>query len=76
MEYNPLQCNIRVWNQGLGAQCNCQKLENETMCQMHLSKTKNRLGGSIFSEVTQQTNLETPNLECVDEFPKIYNVNA
>ena len=31
MEYNPLQCNIRVWNQGLGAQCNCQKLENETI---------------------------------------------
>jgi hypothetical protein len=42
MEYNPLQCDIRVWNQGLGAQCNCQKLHNETMCPMHLSKTKNQ----------------------------------
>ena len=43
---------------------------------LDLSKTKKRLGGSIFSEVTQQTNLETPNLECVDEFPKIYNYLA
>ena len=42
MEYNPLQCNIRDWKQGLGAKSTCQKLENETMCQMHLSKTKNQ----------------------------------
>ena len=39
--YDTLKCDIRVWNQGLGAQCTCQKLENENMCQMHLIKTKN-----------------------------------
>ncbi len=43
---------------------------------LDLSKTKKRLGGSILSEVTQQTNLETPDLECLDEFPKIYNYFA
>ena len=43
---------------------------------LDLSKTKKRLGGSILSEVTQQTNLETPNLECIEEFPKIYNYLA
>ena len=43
---------------------------------LDLSKTKKRLGGSILSEVTQQTNLETPNLEFIDEFPKIYNYLA
>ena len=40
-QYDKLKCDIRVWNQGLGAQCSCQKLENENMCQMHLTKTKN-----------------------------------
>ena len=40
-QYDTLKCDIRVWNQGLGAQCSCQKLENENMCQMHLTKTKN-----------------------------------
>jgi phosphoribosylformylglycinamidine synthase len=43
---------------------------------LDLSKTKKRLGGSILSEVTQQINLETPNLECIEEFPKIYNYLA
>ena len=43
---------------------------------LDLSKTKKRLGGSILSEVTQQTNLETPNLEYIEEFPKIYNYLA
>ena len=43
---------------------------------LDLSKTKKRLGGSILSEVTQQKNLETPDLECVDEFPKIFNYLA
>ena len=40
-QYDTLKCDIRVWNQGFGAQCSCQKLENEKMCQMHLTKTKN-----------------------------------
>ena len=55
-----------------------QLIENNelSLVYLDLSKTKKRLGGSIFSEVTQQTNLETPNLEFIDEFPKIYNYLA
>ena len=43
---------------------------------LDLSKNKKRLGGSILAEVTQQTNLETPNLENLKEFPRIYNFLA
>ena len=43
---------------------------------LDLSKKKKRLGGSILSEVSQQFFTDTPDLECLEEFPKIYDFLA
>jgi len=50
--------------------------KNLVLVYLDLADKKKRLGGSIFSEVTQQNLTETPNLECEDKFPMIYDYLA